>query len=165
MVCRQSRYRGSSNPEVVSARGVLCRKCAAIRCRISAVYLPLGVTMVSAAFDPTDPYDAAAMYNGFLLCEGCGVEPIAEPPAKYNLGHYHDVGQAAKSQGWFVAPLKGPDVSFQVFCAACANGRDLAPTPSRRYAPSEALLTVADLASGPSTDVTPNKSLERTRDS
>jgi hypothetical protein len=119
--------------------------------------------MVSAAFDPADPYDAAAMYNGFLLCEGCGVETIAEPPAKYDLSYYHQVGQAAKSQGWFVAPLESPDVSFQIFCATCAKGHGLAPTPGRRYAPSEAILTIADLASGPPTDVTPNKSLERTR--
>ena len=120
--------------------------------------------MVSAAFDPTDPYDAAAMYDGFLLCQGCGVEPIVEPPAKYDLTHYHHVGQTAKSQGWFVVPLEGPDVSFQVFCAPCAKGRELTPTPDRRYTPSEALLTVADLASGSPTDVTPNKSLERTRE-
>jgi len=120
--------------------------------------------MVSATFDPSDPYDAAAMYDCFLLCQGCGVEPIVEPPAKYDVAHYHRVGQVAKSQGWFVVPVEGQEVSFQVFCASCAKGRDLAPKPDRRYLPSDALLTVADLVSGPPADVTPNKSLERTRD-
>ena len=120
--------------------------------------------MVSAVFDPADPYDAAAMYDCFLLCQGCGVEPIVEPPAKYDLVHYHHVGQAAKSQGWFVVPLEGPEVSFQVFCPSCAKGRDLALARDKRYTPSEALLTVAALASGPPADVTPNKSLERTRE-
>jgi hypothetical protein len=120
--------------------------------------------MVSAAFDPADPYDAAAMYDCFLICQGCGVEPIAQPSAKYDLAHYHQVGQVAKSQGWFVIPLEGTDASFQIFCASCAKGRDLAPTRDRRYTPSEALLTAADLASGPPADVTPNKSLERTRE-
>jgi hypothetical protein len=120
--------------------------------------------MVSAAFDLADPYDAAAMYDCFLICEACCVEPTFEAPAKYDLPHYHHVGQAAKAQGWFVAPLESPDVSFQVFCAACAKGRGLVPTPGKRYVPSEALLTVAELASGSPTDVTPNKSLERTRE-
>ena len=120
--------------------------------------------MVSAAFDLADPYDAAAMYSCFLICESCGVEPIADAPAKYDLSHYHQVGQAAKSQGWFVAPLESPDVSFQVFCATCAKGRGLAPTPGKRYAPSESLLTIADLARGSPADVAPNKSRERTRE-
>ena len=119
--------------------------------------------MVSTTFDPADPYDAAAMYFCCLLCEGCGAEPALEPPAKYDLAHYHEVGQAAKNWGWVVFPLEGPGVSFQILCTACAKSRNVVATSDRRFVPSEALLTIADLASGPPGDVTPNKSLERTR--
>jgi hypothetical protein len=108
--------------------------------------------MVSKVIDLTDPYSAAAMYDCFLICEGCGDEPVVEQPAQYNLAYYQRVGQAAKAQGWFVAPIEGTDASFQVFCAKCANNRSLVPNPARRFVPSEALLTIADLASGPSSD-------------
>jgi hypothetical protein len=119
--------------------------------------------MVPKDFDLTDPYDAAAMYYCFLICEGCGVEPIAEPPAKYGLAHYHAVGQAAKSQGWFVAPIDGEEVSFRVYCDTCAASQRLVPTPDRRVEPTDALLIIAGLASGSPDGVTPNKSLGRTR--
>ena len=120
--------------------------------------------MVSGVIDLTDPYSAAAMYNCFLICEGCGAEPVLESPARYDLAHYQSTGQAAKAQGWFVAPIGGEEASFQIYCATCATERSLVPSPKLRVKPSEAILTVAELASGSATDVTPNPSLERTRD-
>jgi hypothetical protein len=119
--------------------------------------------MVSSDIDLSDPYDAAAMYECFLICEKCGVEPNVELPARYDLAHYRLLGQAAKSLGWFVAPREGEDASFHVLCAACTKLHGLTPDPDRRLAPTEVLLTIAALASGSPDDMTPNKSLERTR--
>ena len=120
--------------------------------------------MVSEVIDLSDPYSAAAMYNCFLICEGCGAEPAVELSAEFNLSHYHRTGQAAKTQGWFVAPIDGEDATFQIYCAPCASERRLTPAFEKRFTPSEAILTVAELASGSPGDVTPNTSLERTRD-
>ena len=120
--------------------------------------------MVASVIDITDPYSAAAMYNCFLICEGCGNEPVVERPAHYDLAHYQRTGQAAKAQGWFVAPIEGEEAAFQIYCAACASERRLAPSLNLRFAPTEAILAVAELASGSAPDVTPNTSLERTRE-
>lgn len=120
--------------------------------------------MVADVIDLTDPYAAAALYNCFLICDGCGDEPASEAPARYNVVHYRGLGQEAKAQGWFVAPVSGTDETFDVFCAACASARGMVPNPNLRIEPSEALLTVAELASGSSDDVTPITSLERMRE-
>lgn len=101
------------------------------------------------SIDITDPYSAAALYNCFLICEGCETEPAIELPAQHGLAHYQRLGQAAKAQGWFVAPIEGEEAAFRVYCAPCASERKLVPRPEMRFTPGEAILTIADLTSRP----------------
>lgn len=76
------------------------------------------------AFDPRDIYDAAALYDMWLNCQGCPKTFDFEPNRPIGLDYYHDIGQQAKRDGWVVAEqvdVQQPgEESYMVLCAHCA---------------------------------------------
>lgn len=80
-------------------------------------------------FDARDPYDAAALYDMWLNCQGCPTTFDFEPDRPIGLDYYHDIGQQAKSAGWLVREqLDGDEVdgiSYMVLCPHCARRHDL----------------------------------------
>lgn len=92
------------------------------------------------AFDPHDPYDAAALYDMWLNCQGCPATFDFEPQRPLGLDYYHDIGQRAKAEGWVVHEQPeaepGEDVSYLVCCPDCAARFGLAaPAPGQRRVP------------------------------
>ena len=82
------------------------------------------------AFNPRDPYDAAALYDIWLNCHGCPETFDFEPGRPIGLDYYHDIGQKAKTEGWLVVEQEDPEdeagISYLVLCAACARKYGLA---------------------------------------
>lgn len=87
------------------------------------------------AFDPQDIYDAAALYDMWLNCQGCPATFDFEPDRPIGLDYYHDIGQKAKRDGWVVAEqINGahPDEqSYLVLCPSCAARYGLTPDHAR----------------------------------
>ena len=74
-------------------------------------------------FNPADPFDAAALYDMWFNCADCDKIFDFEPHLPINLDYYHELGQAARAQGWFAAQLAGTDVDnpeYEVLCPHCA---------------------------------------------
>lgn len=76
------------------------------------------------AFDARDPYDAAALYDMWLNCQGCPDTFDFEPARPIGLDYYHDIGQQAKAAGWLVREQQDEDevdgISYLVLCPHCA---------------------------------------------
>ena len=76
------------------------------------------------AFDPRDIYDAAALYDMWLNCQGCPKTFDFEPNRPIGLDYYHDIGQQAKRDGWVVAEQVDErslnEESYRVLCPRCA---------------------------------------------
>lgn len=76
------------------------------------------------AFDARDPYDAAALYDMWLNCQGCPTTFDFEPDRPIGVDYYHDIGQHAKQSGWLVREQQDGDdvegISYLVLCPHCA---------------------------------------------
>jgi len=83
------------------------------------------------AFDARDIYDAAALYDMWLNCQGCPKTFDFEPNRPIGLDYYHDIGQQAKRDGWVVAEqvnAECPDEqAYLVLCPHCAARYGLSP--------------------------------------
>ncbi|MBZ2190491.1 hypothetical protein K8B33_15380 [Alcanivorax sp. JB21] len=101
------------------------------------------------AFDPRDPYDAAALYDMWLNCQACPATFDFEPERPLGLDYYHDIGQRAKTEGWVVReqpPEEGDqDVSYLVCCPQCANRLGLSPTHTHHQRHGRAPGTIMDI--------------------
>jgi hypothetical protein len=77
------------------------------------------------AFDPRDIYDAAALYDMWLNCQGCPTTFDFEPNRPIGLDYYHDIGQQAKRDGWVVAEQLDAghpgEQAYLVLCPHCAG--------------------------------------------
>ncbi|ERP86898.1 MAG: hypothetical protein CL537_05625 [Alcanivoracaceae bacterium] len=75
------------------------------------------------AFDPRDPYDAAALYDMWLNCSRCPTSFDYEPGGDIDLDYYHRIGQQARVENWAVLPARsqGDELMFNVLCPVCAD--------------------------------------------
>ncbi|EKF74458.1 hypothetical protein A11A3_08555 [Alcanivorax hongdengensis A-11-3] len=75
------------------------------------------------AFDPRDPYDAAALYDMWLNCSHCPATFDFEPGGAIDLDYYHRIGQQARHDGWSVLPTRetADELVFTVLCPACTE--------------------------------------------
>ena len=94
-------------------------------------------------FNPCDPYDAAALYDMWLNCQGCPATFDFEPSRPLGLDYYHDIGQRAKAERWVVREQDDPSdplgVSYLVLCACCADRFGVVPEAALRRAPAPAI--------------------------
>lgn len=101
------------------------------------------------AFDPRDPYDAAALYDMWLNCQACPATFDFEPERPLGLDYYHDIGQRAKAEGWVVqeqSPETGDDdVSYLVCCPRCADRFALSPVSGQGRADGRAPVAIMDI--------------------
>ncbi|MDX1803047.1 MAG: hypothetical protein R3292_03125 [Alcanivorax sp.] len=74
------------------------------------------------AFDPRDPYDAAALYDMWLNCSHCPRAFDFEPGGDIDLQYYHRIGQQARRDGWSVLPTREcvDELVFTVLCPDCS---------------------------------------------
>ena len=84
------------------------------------------------AFDARDPYDAAALYDMWLNCQGCTRTFDFEPDKPIGLDYYHDIGQRAKQERWVIREQPGEEdevdgIAWQVLCPACAARHGIRP--------------------------------------
>lgn len=95
------------------------------------------------AFDPRDPYDAAALYDMWLNCQGCPETFDFEPNQPIGLDYYHDIGQQAKQGGWLVREQLDEDdaegLSYLVLCPCCARRHGMHAEHSLRPEAPEAI--------------------------
>jgi hypothetical protein len=68
-------------------------------------------------YDPSDPYDQAALVYGIFVCEECGTsEGFTEAST------YHTVGQNARQRGWLVEPRRAlPGGDWIIKCPRCRD--------------------------------------------
>lgn len=87
------------------------------------------------AFDPQDIYDAAALYDMWLNCQGCPTTFDFEPNRPIGLDYYHDIGQQAKVDGWVVVEQVDAahpgEQAYLVLCPCCAAKYGLSPGDGR----------------------------------
>lgn len=79
-------------------------------------------------FNPADPFDAAALYDMWFNCGDCDQIFEFEPHLPINLEYYHQLGQAARQQGWYAAQSGGDDPQnpeYRVLCPCCAGRKGL----------------------------------------
>lgn len=100
------------------------------------------------AFDPSDIYDAAALYDMWLNCQGCPATFDFEPDRPIGLDYYHDIGQQAKRDGWVVAEqvdsARPEDQSYLVLCPHCAARYGLVPADVGATAVSPAIEEICE---------------------
>lgn len=91
-------------------------------------------------FNPCDPYDAAALYDMWLNCQGCPATFDFEPARPLGLDYYHDIGQRAKAERWVVREQADRDdptgVAYLVLCPGCGERYGLTPEAVLRHAPA-----------------------------
>lgn len=95
-------------------------------------------------FDPKDPFDAAALFDMWFNCNDCDRLLNCEPDMPIGLDYYHELGQAARQQGWYVAESpasRHEEPQYQVLCPHCAarQGLKMAPLANRTSQAIEAL--------------------------
>lgn len=88
-------------------------------------------------FNPADPFDAAALYDMWFNCADCDRIFDFEPHQPINLEYYHQLGQAARQQGWYAAPCG--DEEYRVLCPHCAAKQGLSGQAGMAADVSEAM--------------------------
>lgn len=95
------------------------------------------------SFDPTDIYDAAALYDMWLNCHGCTQTFDFEPDTAISLGYYHEIGQRARKDGWLIAEQPSGQVDGELYLVLCphcvAKHRLEVPTEQHQVAPEQVL--------------------------
>ncbi len=83
------------------------------------------------SFDARDPYDAAALYDMWLNCQGCPETFDFEPRRPIGLDYYHEIGQRAKKERWVIHEQPDEDepdgISYMVLCPQCARRHGIRP--------------------------------------
>lgn len=74
-------------------------------------------------FDPTDSYDAASAWHMVLMCDGrCGTMLAFESKYLPGLNYYHEQGQQARREGWYIEDVSRSKLEFRVLCPAVQAG-------------------------------------------
>ena len=97
-------------------------------------------------FDPIDPYDAASVWYCFFTCDACGHVLDFTFEGEWDLRYYHELGQKAKADGWYVADRSTDHPEFVMFCPRCTVACGMMPPWDLRAAPNHMVLTICGLA-------------------
>ena len=102
-------------------------------------------------FDPSDPYDAASAWCCFFICDRCSADMAFTSAHPFGLNYYHEQGQRAKTDGWYVSDESTiADARYVVLCPHCVMAAGLTPpAPQLRVRPSKSALTICGLTARP----------------
>jgi hypothetical protein len=98
---------------------------------------------VMTDFDPSDPYDAASAWCCFFICDTCSADLEFTSDHQPGLNYYHEQGQRAKADGWYVADEStNTDPRYVLRCSRCARAAGLTlPPRDLRVRPNGSVLT------------------------
>jgi|SRR5688500_19583984 hypothetical protein len=103
-------------------------------------------------FDPTDSYDAGSAWHMLITCDsGCGAMLEFESIHLPGLNYYHEQGQQAKREGWFIEDVSTDELLFRILCPACVKkvGLVVASVVDRKVRPHPTLLTICSMTARP----------------
>ena len=102
-------------------------------------------------FDPSDPYDAASAWCCFFICDTCGADMDFTSAHPFGLNYYHEQGQRAKADGWYVADESTNEGTRYVLgCPQCARTSGLTlPPRDLRVRPTDTVLIICGLTARP----------------
>ena len=103
-------------------------------------------------FDPTDSYDAASAWHMLIVCEtGCGTMLEFESEHLPGLNYYHEQGQQAKREGWYIEDISKTQLAFRIVCPACTAkaGLSIALQVDRKVRPHPTLMTICSMTARP----------------
>ena len=99
-------------------------------------------------FNPRDVYDAAALYDMWLNCHACPASFDFEPNQPIGLQYYHEIGQAAKQDGWVVAEevdaARLEEQTYMVLCPKCSAHFGIEARPSLSDRPPLAIEEICE---------------------